>query len=112
MRNSLRFGMGRAISDLKKSAAVHAATNRTERDLPSKAVFAGVAAVFVAMIVLYFYSSAAPGDFIGSKILSGSMVAALVMVIVGFFFAAVSGNLVGMIGSSNNPVQDLLFVPW
>jgi putative OPT family oligopeptide transporter len=29
------------------------------------------------------------------------------MVIVGFFFAAVSGNLVGMIGSSNNPVSGL-----
>src|SRR5579883_2136637 len=29
------------------------------------------------------------------------------MVILGFFFAAVSGNLVGMIGSSNNPVSGL-----
>jgi putative OPT family oligopeptide transporter len=29
------------------------------------------------------------------------------MIIVGFFFAAVSGNLVGMIGSSNNPVSGL-----
>jgi putative OPT family oligopeptide transporter len=30
-----------------------------------------------------------------------------VMVVLGFFFAAVSGNLVGMIGSSNNPVSGL-----
>ena len=29
------------------------------------------------------------------------------MIILGFFFAAVSGNLVGMIGSSNNPVSGL-----
>jgi putative OPT family oligopeptide transporter len=29
------------------------------------------------------------------------------MVVLGFFFAAVSGNLVGMIGSSNNPVSGL-----
>ncbi len=29
------------------------------------------------------------------------------MLIVGFFFATVSGNLVGMIGSSNNPVSGL-----
>ncbi len=35
------------------------------------------------------------------------MVAAIVMIIVGFFFAAVSGNLVGMIGSSNNPISGL-----
>jgi putative OPT family oligopeptide transporter len=29
------------------------------------------------------------------------------MVVIGFFFAAVSGNLVGLIGSSNNPVSGL-----
>ena len=107
MRKQLAVGMGRAISDLKKSASVHAATNRTERDLPSKLVFAGVAAVFVAMIVLYYYFMSGAGNLTASKILSGSLVAAAVMIIVGFFFAAVSGNLVGMIGSSNNPVSGL-----
>ena len=35
------------------------------------------------------------------------MVAAVVMLVVGFFFATVSGNLVGMIGSSNNPISGL-----
>ncbi len=47
------------------------------------------------MILLYtdfFRYAAGPG-----------IVAAIVMIILGFFFAAVSGNLVGMIGSSNNP---------
>ena len=29
------------------------------------------------------------------------------MIIIGFFFAAVSGNLVGLIGSSNNPISGL-----
>ena len=29
------------------------------------------------------------------------------MIVLGFFFAAVSGNLVGMIGSSNNPISGL-----
>src|ERR1700757_1120306 len=32
MRKQLGAGMARAVSDLKKSAAAHAATNRTERD--------------------------------------------------------------------------------
>ena len=99
--------MGRAISDLKKSAAAHAATNRTERDLPAKVVFAGMAVVFVAMILLYHYFISGAGNLSGSQVLSGSLVAAGVMIIVGFFFAAVSGNLVGMIGSSNNPVSGL-----
>ena len=46
MRRQLGAGMSRAVSDLKKSASAHAATNRTERDLPAKAIFAGVAAVY------------------------------------------------------------------
>ena len=107
MRKQLALGMGRAVSDLKKSAAVHAAANRTERDLPAKAVFAGIGVVFVAMILLYYYFISAAGTLSSSRILSGCLVAAGVMIIVGFFFAAVSGNLVGMIGSSNNPVSGL-----
>ena len=107
MRKQLALGMGRAVSDLKKSAAAHAAANRTERDLPAKAVFAGIGVVFVAMILLYYYFISAAGTLSSSRILSGCLVAAGVMIIVGFFFAAVSGNLVGMIGSSNNPVSGL-----
>jgi putative OPT family oligopeptide transporter len=107
MRRQLGAGMSRAVSDLKKSAAAHTATNRTERDLPAKIVFAGVAAVFVAMIILYYHFIGAAGNLSGSQVLTGALVAAGVMIVVGFFFAAVSGNLVGMIGSSNNPVSGL-----
>ncbi len=107
MRKQLALGMGRAVSDLKKSAAAQAATNRTERDLPAKAVFAGIGVVFVAMILLYHYFISGAGSLTGAQVLSGSLVAAGVMIIVGFFFAAVSGNLVGLIGSSNNPVSGL-----
>ena len=107
MRKQLGVGMKRAVSDLKKSAAAHAASNRTERDLNAKIVFAGVAAVLVAMILLYHYFIAGAGNLAGSQVLTGAVVAAVVMIILGFFFAAVSGNLVGLIGSSNNPVSGL-----
>jgi putative OPT family oligopeptide transporter len=107
MRKQLAVGMGRAVSDLKKSAAAQAATSRTERDLSSKFVFAAVAIVFVAMFLLYHFFISGAGNLAGSKMFSAALVAAGVMVIVGFFFAAVSGNLVGMIGSSNNPVSGL-----
>jgi putative OPT family oligopeptide transporter len=98
MRKSLAIGMKRAVSDLKKSGAQAESTLRTQRDLSAKVVFAGLAVTFLCMIALYFY-------FAG--MLSGAVVAAAVMIILGFFFAAVSGNLVGMIGSSNNPVSGL-----
>ena len=98
MRKSLGSGMARAVSDLKKSAAAHADTARTERDLNAKFVFSGLLVVLISMVFLYkSYADAwVPG-----------MVAAVVMIIVGFFFAAVSGNLVGLIGSSNNPISGL-----
>jgi len=98
MRKSLAVGMKRAVSDLKKSGAQAESTLRTQRDLNAKTVFAGLFVTFLCMIALYFY-------FAG--MLSGAIVAAVVMIILGFFFAAVSGNLVGMIGSSNNPVSGL-----
>src|SRR5579864_8425835 len=107
MRKQLAVGIGRAVSDLKKSAAAHEATNRTERDLSSKFVFAGVAITFVAMFLLYRFFISGAGNLAGSKVISAALLAAGVMVIMGFFFAAVSGNLVGMIGSSNNPVSGL-----
>jgi len=107
MRKQLAVGIGRAVSDLKKSAAAHEATNRTERDLSSKFVFAGIAVVVVAMFFLYRYFISGAGNLVGSKVFIAALVAAAVMLVVGFFFAAVSGNLVGMIGSSNNPVSGL-----
>ncbi|MFB3826079.1 MAG: OPT family oligopeptide transporter [Bryobacteraceae bacterium] len=98
MRASLASGMSRAVSDLKKSGAQAAAVDRTERDLNIKFVFAGLAVTLVCMVALYYY-------FAG--VIAGAVVAAVVMLILGFFFAAVSGNLVGLIGSSNNPISGL-----
>src|SRR5258708_30340450 len=71
---------------------------RTERYMGLKTVFGLIAIVFALMIALYIY--------ISGQVLAG-VVAAIVMLIVGFFFATVSGNLVGMIGSSNNPISGL-----
>ena len=98
MRKNLGVGLTRAVADLKKSAAQKAQTSRIDRDLDAKVVFAGLGGTLVVMAVLYYY-------FAGS--ISGALAATAVMAIAGFFFAAVSGNLVGMIGSSNNPISGL-----
>jgi putative OPT family oligopeptide transporter len=98
MRKSLGIGIQRAISDLKKTGQQKQSSLRYEKDLSSKVVFIGLGIVFCAMIALYFFFT---------KVIIGAIVAAVVMIILGFFFAAVSGNLVGMIGSSNNPVSGL-----
>lgn len=98
MRANLKAGLARSVSDLKKSAAATDATERTDKDLSFKVVLFGVAVVFVLMVILYSYFAGKIG---------GAIAAAAVMLVTGFFFAAVSGNLVGMIGSSNNPISGL-----
>ena len=98
MRKSLGTGLARAFSELKAGAPPADTTARTERYMSSRVVLTGIFAVFAVMIVLYRY-------------LSGGMlpavIAAVVMLIVGFCFATVSGYLVGVIGSSNNPISGL-----
>jgi|YNPBryunderm2012_1023409.scaffolds.fasta_scaffold06551_2 putative OPT family oligopeptide transporter len=98
MRKNLAAGVKRSVGDLKRSAQAAEATSRVDRDLNFKVVLLGVATVFVVMCVLYAYFTGVVG---------GAIAAAIVMLITGFFFAAVSGNLVGMIGSSNNPISGL-----
>jgi putative OPT family oligopeptide transporter len=98
MRKSLAGGMGRAVSDLKKAGSQARTTSRLDWDLSARTVFLGLGVTFICMVLLYFYFS---------NTLPGGLVAALVMIVLGFFFAAVSGNLVGLIGSSNNPVSGL-----
>jgi putative OPT family oligopeptide transporter len=98
MRKNLILGIKRGMADVKKSAAAKATTERTEKDLPFKSVILGIIIIFALMIGLYFYFT---------HMIIGAILAAVVMLIAGFFFAAVSGNLVGMIGSSNNPISGL-----
>jgi len=98
MRARLAEGLRRSVADVKKSATAAAATKRTEQDIKFGYVLAGIIALFILMTALYFY-------FTGQ--MTAAVVAAIVMLITGFFFAAVSGNLVGTIGSSNNPLSGL-----
>lgn len=98
MRKNLSAGIKRSISDVKKAAGAGEATSRIEKDLNIKVVLVGLLVSFVLMVFLYKIFSGAFGT---------ALLAAIVMFIAGFFFAAVSGNLVGMIGSSNNPISGL-----
>ena len=99
MRNSLIAGIQRSVGDVKKAAAGAPVGDRTERDLPFNWVMIGVLATGVLTFFIYnFFTGNATG---------AALVATVVMIVAGFFFAAVSGYLVGMIGSSNNPISGL-----
>ncbi len=98
MRKSLGSGLKRAIGDVKKAATEQHEVVRTDRDLPFTQVFIGIVLSALAVFALYFY-------FTGHVV--AALVATVVMIVAGFFFSAVSGNLVGLIGSSNNPISGL-----
>lgn len=66
---------------------------RTAQDLPINVVLIGIA----AMILIIWFVPAIPVNFLGAAII----------VIFGFFFATVSSRMVGLIGSSNNPVSGM-----
>lgn len=81
-----------AMSSMSKN---HAKTNlkRTEQDMPMPILLA----IIVVIVVAIWLIPAFPVNPIGS----------LIVVIFGFFFATVSSRMVGLIGSSNNPVSGM-----
>ncbi|HYK60347.1 MAG TPA: oligopeptide transporter, OPT family [Bryobacteraceae bacterium] len=98
MGSNLTSSLGRALTELRHGAPPLESMARTERYMGSKTVLSLIFFTFLLMIALYV--------FISGNVVAG-VVAAVVMLLVGFFFATVSGNLVGMIGSSNNPISGL-----
>ena len=68
-------------------------TARTAQDLPMQMILFGI----VAMILIIWVVPAIPVTLLGAAII----------VVFGFFFATVSSRMVGLLGSSNNPVSGM-----
>jgi putative OPT family oligopeptide transporter len=87
-----------SLGSLKKIEGEPVAIARTDRDLSMKVVGIGSAALILLITVL----PQIPGNSIFSKLLLGVLV-----VIFGAFFVTVSSRIVGLIGSSNNPISGM-----
>ncbi len=87
-----------SLGSMKKQDGEAVTVKRTERDLNFKIVLFGSLALVLLMAVL----PQVPGDNIGSKLLLGVLV-----IIFGAFFVTVSSRIVGLIGSSNNPISGM-----
>jgi putative OPT family oligopeptide transporter len=98
MRKSLGTGLKRSIGDVKKAASGEHVTVRTEQDISFKWIMVGILLTGVLTFFIYNYFA---------QDVVAALVATIVMIVAGFFFAAVSGYLVGIIGSSNNPISGL-----
>jgi len=71
---------------------------RTERDLSFVTVIVGSIGLVVVLVALPFV----PGDTLLNKIL-----VALLVIVFGFIFVTVSSRIVGLIGSSSNPISGM-----
>jgi len=99
LRSSLVLGIKKALQDIAASkAGGDKAVSRLELDLDFKKVMIAIGTMAIPLFILYHYFS----DSIG-----GSVILTIVMIIIGFLFAAVAGYLVGLVGSSNNPISGL-----
>jgi putative OPT family oligopeptide transporter len=83
----------RSMQDLKSGVK----PSRTERDIPISYVVIGSIALVLIIAVL----PQIPGTF------PGTLLMGLLIVIFGFFFVTVSSRIVGIIGSSNNPISGM-----
>ncbi len=68
-------------------------TSRTSRDIPMNILLIGVGVVAIAMWLIPW--------------IPVNLVGAIIIIIFGFFFATVSSRMVGLVGSSNNPVSGM-----
>ena len=71
---------------------------RTEEDLRQKLVLILSVVTIIAVFAIYLYLTPTVGI---------SIVSTLSMVLAGFFFVAVSSYIVGLVGSSNNPISGM-----
>jgi OPT family oligopeptide transporter len=91
------------ISSFKESIASmkekgEATTLRTDRDLSFKVVLIGS----VILVLLTAFLPMIPGDSFIQKMFIGVLV-----IIFGFFFVTVSSRIVGLVGTSNNPISGM-----
>ncbi len=96
LRTSLMQGIGRAFGDIGHSHETGA--GRQDTDIDFKKTGISIAALAVPLFGLYWYFS---------ESLGGAVLLTIMMMILGFLFAAVAGYLVGLLGSSNNPISGL-----
>jgi putative OPT family oligopeptide transporter len=96
MRGSIVASLRGALA-ASRAGAAHSA-ERTERDIPVRWTLAAIAVLFLPVAAIYY-------SFTGSAAIA--LTTAVVMGAVGFLLSAVGGYLVGLVGSSNQPLSGL-----
>jgi putative OPT family oligopeptide transporter len=97
MRESLLVSFQGALASAGKKGPVDL-SSRLERDIPLKWVLLAIGVLILPIGIIYYRFT---------NDLGAALLAAAVMTVVGFVLSAVGGYLVGLVGSSNQPVSGL-----
>jgi OPT family oligopeptide transporter len=98
MRSSIAQSIRGAFGASAKAAHEVRHTERTDRDIPFQWLALGVTVLAAAVTFIYH-------QFTGSW--TSAIVAGAIMMVAGFLLSAVGGYLVGLVGSSNQPLSGL-----
>ena len=98
LRTALIQGIGRAFTDIQTARSGSGSVTRLNLDLDFTKVGISIAVLSVPLLGLYWFFS---------QSLGGAVLLTVMMVVLGFLFSAVAGYLVGLLGSSNNPISGL-----
>jgi len=98
MRGSIVESIAGALGASAKASHEGRHIARTDRDIPFQWLALGTAVLVVAVTIIYYL-------FTGSWL--AAIIAAAIMTVAGFLLSAVGGYLVGLVGSSNQPLSGL-----
>ena len=101
MRESILRSIRGAFEASGKGGRLTAGWTRLDIDIPIRWIITAIVALVIPIAVIYQHFAHS---------WNAAILAALVMTGSGFFLAAVAGYLVGLVGSSNNPVSGLTLV--
>ena len=91
------------LGSLRKRGAAHSSPLRTEDDLPMGVVIGG-SVLLIAIMFFFLTFKPVPGAQVSWM---ANLSASLLIVVFGFLFVTVSSRIVGLIGSSANPVSGM-----
>jgi putative OPT family oligopeptide transporter len=98
MRESIVQSLRGAFAASAAAGHAQAGTDPAEQDIPGKWVLLGMIGLLAPVTVIYFWFTAS---------WKAAIISAIVMTVTGFLLSAAGGYLVGLVGSSNQPVSGL-----
>ncbi len=98
LRHSIGESIRRTMAMSKGASPQQLRRERTERDIPLRWIATGIAGLLIPITVIYYHFTAS---------WKAALLSALVMTLAGFLLSAVGAYLVGLVGSSNQPVSGL-----